>query len=114
MVMVEEQRTSRGIRRRVTAPSGQTYLGQVARSGFVEWSYLFPQSALGWAVHECSTWLANRLIYRGGWTVVVWQSDDIAPKRKVVVKRRFGTYSAAVAALEELAWTIERSGPPPA
>jgi hypothetical protein len=63
-------------------------------------------------MHASSAWLVNRLWFRGGWTLVAWQSDRIAPKRRVVVKGRFRSQAQATAALDELASTIARSGPP--
>ena len=102
----------RGVRRRTTDPHGKNYLLQAARSGFVEWSYLTAQGPIGWALHTSTTWLVNRLVFRGGWTVVAWQGDDLAPKRRTVLKRRYRNQEAAIAALDELAATIARSGPP--
>ena len=96
-----------GVRRRMPGPYGSTYLLQAAPSGFVEWSYLTAQGPFGWATHVLSTRVVNRLIFQGGWTVVVWRGDDLAPKRRTVSKRRYPTRLAAVAALDELA----RSGP---
>jgi hypothetical protein len=74
----------------------------------VEWSYLTAQGPIGWAVHVFTTRVVNRLLFQGGWTVVVWRGDDLAPKRRTVVKRRYPTRPAAVEALDELA----RSGLP--
>ena len=108
---VPSETTKRGIRRRTTDPHGNQYLLQAARSGFVEWSYLTAQGLISWAVHTSATWLVNRLVFRGGWTVVAWQGDDLAPKRRTVLKRRYRTQHAATAALDELAATIARSGP---
>jgi hypothetical protein len=110
--MVMEAQRPRAMRRRTTSPSGKTYLVYAARSGFVEWSYLTAQSPFGWAVHTSTTWLVNRLIFGGGWTVVMWEGDALAPKRKIVLKRRYRTHSAALAALDDLARTTARSGPP--
>jgi hypothetical protein len=62
-------------------------------------------------VHAAGTGLAG-LMNRGGWTVVVWQGDDIAPKRKVVMKRRFRSPAEAVAVMDEVATRIARSGLP--
>ena len=104
----------RGVRRRTTDPDGKKYLLQAARSGFVEWSHLTAQGPIGWALHTSTTWLVNRLVFRGGWTVVAWQGDDLAPKRRTVLKRRYRNREAATAALDELAATIARSGPPSA
>lgn len=65
-------------------------------------------------LQTAGTWLVNRLIFRRGWTVVAWQGDNLAPKRTKVLKRRFRDPQAAVAALDDLAATIARSGPPSA
>jgi hypothetical protein len=103
----------RGVRRKLTDPSGNTYLVQAARSGFVEWSRGGYQGLPGFVVHTSVTWLVNRLVFAGGWTVVVWKGDQIAPKRNTVWKRRYRSQAEAVAALENVAATIARSGQPP-
>jgi hypothetical protein len=54
----------------------------------------------------------NRLVFWGGWTVVVWQGDEFAPMRRTVCKRRYRTRQDALAGLEELAVTINLSGTP--
>ena len=72
------------MRRTLTDPAVRTYLAQVARSGYVEWSRLGPQPPMGFVVHTVATFLVNRLVFWGGWTVVVWQGDAIAPKRRTV------------------------------
>ena len=54
------------------------------------------------------------VIFRRGWTVTVWKGDWIAPKRTTVLKRRYPTDSAAVAAVHELEAVIRESGKLPA
>ena len=68
---VERPRAGRGMRRTLTDPAVRTYLAQVARSGYVEWSRLGPQPPMGFVVHTVATFLVNRLVFWGGWTVVV-------------------------------------------
>lgn len=98
------------MQRKLTDPAGRSYLLRAARSGSVEWPSMAAQGLVGLAVQSSATWLANRLLFRGGWTVVVWQGDEIAPKRRIVVKRRYRTQALATAALEALAVEIARSG----
>ena len=105
-------KSGRGQRRNLTDPAGTTYLAQAARSGFIQWPLGGAQGPMGWAVHTIATFLVNRLVFSGGWTVVVWQGDDIAPKRRTVVKRRYRTATAAIEALNDLAVTIVRYGLP--
>src|SRR6478672_11555407 len=112
MTSVETPGKKTGVRRRLTGRGGETYLLQAARSGFVQWSYLAPQSVAGWVLHSGGTALVNRLVFRGGWTVVVWQGDEFAPMRRTVLKRRYRTRQEALAGLEDLAVTINLSGPP--
>jgi hypothetical protein len=65
-------------------------------------------------VHTVVTWLLNRLVFRSGWTLVVWQGDWIARKRTTVVKRRYSTREEAIQAWENLTAAIARSGLPSA
>ena len=109
--MAVEDPRRHGVRRRETAPDGRRYLLQAARSGYVEWPTYGAQGIVGLVVHITGTWLAW-LVHRGGWTVVVWQGDEIAPKRTVVLKRRFRSQAEAVAVMDELATRIARSGLP--
>jgi hypothetical protein len=104
--------TSRGVQREVAAPDGRTYLVQVVPSGYVEWSPGAAQGPVGLVGHTVVTWLLHRLAFRGGWTVVAWQRDRFAPKRTRVVRHRYRDRTRALAAYEELASTIARSGPP--
>ena len=92
-----------GAHRKLKDPAGKAYVVQAARSGFVAWSRGGAQGPVGWVVHTIGTGLVNRL---------VWQGDDIAPKRTKVWKRRYRTQAAAVEAVEDLAATIARSGLP--
>jgi len=112
MTSVESSGKKTGVRRRLTGRGGETYLLQAARSGFVQWSSLAPQSIGGWVLHCTGTALVNRLVFWGGWTVVVWQGDEFAPMRRTVRKRRFRTRQEALAGLQDLAVTIELTGSP--
>jgi hypothetical protein len=109
---VEHLGGGRGFRRKVTGPSGKTYLVQVAPSGFVQWSRGGVQGPVEWLIHALGTTLVNRLVFRGGWSVVVWEGDDMAPQRKKILTRRYRSEQEATEALEHLALTISRTGPP--
>jgi hypothetical protein len=108
----ENPRTDRGVRRAVTGPDGQAYLVQAAPSGFVQWSSGAAQGPVGFVAHTVVTWVLHRLVFRGGWTVVAWQGDQVARMRSTVAKHRYPDQASAVAAWEELASAIARSGPP--
>jgi hypothetical protein len=112
--MAVQDQGRRGVRRRLTDPGGKQYIVQAAPSGYVGWSGITAQSVTGWLYHSTATWLVHRLVFRGGWTVTGWQGDDIAPKRKVVARQRYRTRAEATAAMEDLATTVARSGPPSA
>lgn len=99
------RRVGGGAHRKLKDPAGKAYVVQAARSGFVAWSRGGAQGPMGWVVHRIGTGLVNRLVFRGGWTVVVWQGDDIAPKRTRLWKQRYRTQAAAVDAVEDLAAT---------
>ena len=103
----------RGVRREVEGPDGLTFLVQAAPSGLVPWSRGTPQGPVGFVVHTVATWLLYRLVFRGGWTVVAWRGDWVARRRTTVVKRRYPDRAGALAAWEDLASTIARTGPPP-
>jgi hypothetical protein len=100
------------MRRDVVAPDGRTYLVQAAPSGFVQWSRGGVQGPLDFLVHTAVSRLLHRLVFRGGWTLVVWQGDRVAPMRTRVVKRRYPDEATALEAWEELAATVARSGLP--
>jgi hypothetical protein len=99
-----------GVRRRVTDPGGTTYLLQAVPSGSVEWPVYAAQSLLAWLVQTVATTVVHRLVFRGGWTVLAWQSDVYAPKRRRVHKERFADEAEAQAALERLAGTAAGAG----
>lgn len=109
---VEQLGGGRGFRQRVTGPSGKTYLVQVAPSGFVQWSRGGMQGPIEWLVHAVGTTLVNRLVFWGGWSVVVWEGDEIAPQRKKMLTRRYRSKQEATEALESLVVSIPRIGPP--
>ena len=102
------------MRLNVPDPAGGTYLLQAAPSGYVQWSRGGYQGPIGWIVHEVGSKVVNRMIFRGGWTVTVWKGDRIAPRRTTVIKRRFPTDTAAIAAVHEVEAVIKESGKPPA
>jgi hypothetical protein len=111
-LMPQSPQSRQGVRRQVAGPDGQVYLIQAAPSGFVQWSRGSAQGPVGFAVHMVVTWLLHRLVFRGGWTVVVWQGDRVARMRTTVEKRRYPDRASALAAWEGLASTVARSGPP--
>jgi hypothetical protein len=102
----------RGVRLPVTDPAGKKYLVQVARSGFVQWSRGGVQGPVEWVVHTVVTWLVNRLIFWGGWSVVVYRGDELGPQREKILTRRYRTKEAAVEAMKDLEIIIARVGPP--
>jgi hypothetical protein len=108
----EATKSRRGVRREVKDPGGQKYLVQAAPSGYVQWSRGGIQGPVGFVMHTAVTWLLYRVVFRGGWTVIVWRGDWVARKRTTVVKRRYRTKVEAIAAWEDLTTTITRSGPP--
>jgi hypothetical protein len=99
------------IRQSVPAPSGKTYLLQVAPSGFVQWSRGGVQGPIEWLYTRWVS-LVNRLVFWGSWSVVAWEGDEIAPQRKKILTRRFRSEQEATDSLETLATTITRAGPP--
>ena len=54
--------------------------------------------------------IVNRLVFRGGWTLLAWRSDAYAPKRQRLHKERFACRAEAEAAFDRMADTIRRSG----
>jgi len=102
--------SERGRYWRVTDPAGRAHLIQAAPTGTMSWSVHMPQGPIGWLGHAVGTRLINVLIFRRGWTVVVWQGDAIAPKRTRSLKHRHPTMDAAVAEAEQLAREIPGSG----
>lgn len=104
----------RGVQLTLPNSAGGTYLLRAAPSGYVQWSRGGYQGPIGWIVHEVGTKVVNRVIFRGGWTVTVWTGDRIAPMRTTVLKRRFPTAGAAIAAAHEIRAAIKESGTLPA
>jgi hypothetical protein len=100
---------ARGMRRRVTDPTGQQYLLQAAPSGYVEWPTYAAQTLVAFLAHTVGTTVA-RWIFRGGWTLTVWQGDAIAPKRRKLHNARHRTAECAIDAFEELVAEIEHAG----
>ena len=93
-------------------PGGMKYLVQVAPSGFVQWSRGGAQGPIEWIVHVVVTRLANWLIFWGGWSVVVYRGDEIAPQREKLLTRRYRTKEAAIEGMKDLEIMISRVGPP--
>ena len=100
----------RGVYQRVTDPTGTRYLMHAAPSGYLGFSVYLPQGPIEALIQTVGVKIVNRLIFRGGWTLLAWHSDAYAPKRERVHKERFASQAEARAALERLAATIRRSG----
>ena len=79
---------------RVADPDGRAHLIQAAPSGYLRWSTYTVQSPIAWLWHVSGRWLVNVLVFRGGWTVVVYRGDAIAPMRTRLVKYRHRTPAA--------------------
>jgi hypothetical protein len=58
------------------------------------------------AIQTIGVKIVNRVIFRGGWTVLAWRSDIYAPKRERVHKQRFPSQAEAVAAFDQLVATL--------
>jgi hypothetical protein len=110
--MAAEDSKRRGVRRTVRDPAGRAYIVQAAPTGYVEWPTYGRQGVIGLVVNSGGGYLVNRLIYGGGWSMVIWQGDDTAPKRNKVVKRRYRTPAEATAAVDEAADLIARGERP--
>lgn len=65
---------------------------------------------IGWAGHALVTFLVNRLVFFGGWTVTVWLGDRVAAKRTVVRKERYRSEQEALDVLERYRTTIASEG----
>ena len=101
---------SRGRYERVTDPAGARYLLHAVPSGHLGFSVYAAQGPIEALVQTVGVKIVNRLVFRGGWTVLAWRSDAYAPKRERVHKERFGSEAEAVAAVERMADAIRRTG----
>jgi hypothetical protein len=108
--MTTTKDASRGTYERVTDPAGTTYLLHAVRSGYLGFSVYMPQGPLELLIQTCGAKVVNRLVFRGGWTVLAWRSDAYAPKRERVHKERYGSQAEALAAFGRLAATIRGRG----
>lgn len=52
--------------------------------------------------------VVNRLVFRGGWTLLAWRCDVYAPKRQRLHKERFACRTEAEAASDRMADAIRR------
>jgi len=101
---------SRGVYQRLTDPEGTRYLLHAVPSGHLGFAVYVPQGPVEALIQTFGVKVVNRLVYRGGWTLLAWRSDEYAPKRQRLHKERFANRAEAVAALERMADTIRRSG----
>jgi hypothetical protein len=79
-------------------------------SGHLGFAVYVPQGPVEALIQTFGVKVVNRLVYRGGWTLLAWRSDEYAPKRQRLHKERFANRAEAVAAFERMADTIRRSG----
>jgi hypothetical protein len=100
----------RGRYERVTDPSGERYLLHAVPTGHLGFSVYMEQGPVEALVQTFSVKVVNRLLFRGGWTLLAWRSDGYAPKRERVHRERFASQAEAVAAFERMADTIRRTG----
>ena len=108
--MTTTKDAGRGAYERVTDPTGTTYLLHAVPSGHVVFSVYMPQGPLEFLIQTCGGRFVNRLIFRGGWTLLAWRSDVYAPKRERVHKERFASQAEALAAFDRLVATIRGRG----
>ena len=78
--------------------------------GHLGFSVYMAQGPLEFLIQTCGTKIVNRLVFRGGWTLLAWRSDVYAPKRERMHKERFATKEEALAAFDRLAVTIRGHG----
>ena len=95
---------------RVTDPVGTSYLLHAAPSGYLSFSVHVPQGPVVALMQAFGATVVNRVVFGGGWTLLVWRSDAYAPKRGRLHKERFAGRTEAVAAFDRMAVTIRRSG----
>jgi hypothetical protein len=79
-------------------------------SGHLGFSVHLPQGPLEALIQTFGVKVVNRLVFRGGWTLLAWRSDVYAPKRQRLHKERFACRAEAEAAFDRMADTIRRSG----
>jgi hypothetical protein len=108
--MTTTKDVGRGTYERVADPAGTTYLLHAVPSGHLGFSVYMAQGPLEFLIQTCGTKIVNRLVFRGGWTLLAWRSDVYAPKRERMHKERFATKEEALAAFDRLAVTIRGHG----
>ena len=69
----------RGRYERVTDPSGERYLLHAVPSGYLDFSVYVAQGPVEALVQTIGAKIVNRLLFRGGWTLLAWRSDLYAP-----------------------------------
>jgi len=108
--MTTTKDVDRGAYRRVTDPTGTTYLLHAVPSGYLGFSVYIPQGPVEAMIQTLGATIVNRLVFRGGWTLLAWRSDRYAPKRERVHKERFASKEEALAAFDRLAATTGERG----
>jgi hypothetical protein len=100
----------KGVYQRLTDPDGTRYLLHAVPSGHLGFSVYMPQGPIEALIQTFGVKVVNRLVFRGGWTLLAWRSDVYAPKRQRLHKERFASRAEAEAAFDRMADTIRRSG----
>jgi hypothetical protein len=100
----------RGVYQRITDPAGTRYLVHAVPSGYLGFSPYVPQGPIESLIQTVGVKIVNRVMFRGGWTLLAWRSDVYAPKRERVHKEHFASQAEALAAFDRLVATIRRSG----
>ena len=100
----------RGVYQRLTDSDGTRYLLHAVPSGYLGFSVYMPQGALEALIQTVGVKVVNRLVFRGGWTLLAWRSDAYAPKRQRLHKERLACRAEAEAAFDRMADAIRRSG----
>jgi hypothetical protein len=77
--MTTTKDVGRGTYERVADPAGTTYLLHAVPSGHLGFSVYMAQGPLEFLIQTCGTKIVNRLVFRGGWTLLAWRSDVYAP-----------------------------------
>ena len=110
MVVTTTNDVGRGVYQRLADPGGTTYLVHAVPSGHLGFSVHVPQGPVESLIQTIGVKIVNRVVFRGGWTVLAWRSDGYAPKRERLHKERFADRDEALVAFDLLVATIRRSG----
>ena len=72
----------RGRYQRVTDPTGATYLVQVVPSGYLSFSVHLAQGPVETLIQILGATIVNRVVFRGGWTLLAWGGAAVGPQRR--------------------------------